>query len=64
MCQRLIHDAAWAAARHLTEVVAPCLRGEEQADAFHELYRIVKAALEAYEIQASREAHRLKPSRN
>jgi hypothetical protein len=48
----------------LLETVAPALRPEEHRDFFDEAYRIVLAALEAYDQQAEREAARLKPSRN
>jgi hypothetical protein len=61
---RLRHEAAYGAARALLHTVAPALRPEEQKDAFHEFYAIVTAALEAYDIQAHREAARLQPSRN
>lgn len=61
----LRHDAAFAAARALVEIVAPCLREEERRDAFEEFYRVCVAMIEAYEQQMQREAARLcKPSRN
>lgn len=61
----LQHDTAFAAARELLGIVAPCLREEERRDAFDEFYRVCKAALEQYEMRMQREAARLcKPSRN
>ncbi len=60
----LRHDAAWAAAQVLTEIVAPALRPEEHRECVSEFYRVVLAALEAYEQQSQREALRLKPSKN
>jgi hypothetical protein len=61
---RLQHDLAFEAGGKLLETVSNALRPEEHKDAFCEFYRIVLAAIEAYEIQAQREAVRLSPSRN
>jgi hypothetical protein len=61
---RLVHDVAWATATALADIVSPCLREEEKADAFAEFYRAVRAGLEAYEIQARRMEQRLRPGRN
>jgi hypothetical protein len=61
---RLTHDVAWTTAMHILEVVAPCLREEEQREAFAQFYVLVKAGLECFEIQAERADRRLKPSSN
>jgi hypothetical protein len=39
-------------------------REEEKRDAFMEIYERIKAGLEAYETQVTRQQHRLRPSRN
>ncbi len=62
--QRLIHDTAFAMATALIEIVGPCLRDEEQRDAFGEFYRVATAGIEAFVIQRNRELQRLKPSNN
>ena len=61
---RLMHDAAWACARALTEMVAPALRPEEQAEYFASALEAVRAAIEAFEIRKDREQMRLKPNPN
>src|SRR6266511_2138563 len=43
------HDAAVAIAHAVLNVIAPCLRPEEQLDALHEFYDIIRAGLQAYE---------------
>jgi len=60
----LIHDAAWAGAQALLDMVAPALLPAERADFREEAYAICKAMIEAYQIQANRKAARLSPSRN
>jgi hypothetical protein len=62
--ERLIHDVAFATSRHILEVVAGCLREEEQRDAFDEIYERVKAGIECFDIQNDRMERRLKPGRN
>lgn len=64
MSERLIHDAAWATARSLMDCLENCLREEEKRDAFAELYRRVRAGLEAYELMMRRQERRLSPGRN
>ncbi len=64
MSTGLIHDVAFATSRHILEVVAPCLREEEQRDAFAEIYDRVKAGLECYDIRQRRLERRLKPGSN
>jgi hypothetical protein len=59
---RLIHDAAFATAKALLEMIAPLLREEERRDAFEALYEAVKAGIEAYAVQSHRQRQRL--SRN
>ena len=62
---RARHDAAVATARAILEVVSPCLRPEEQRDAYEEFYRAVSAGLEAYEALRGRDFGGLAaPSRN
>jgi hypothetical protein len=60
----LIHDAAMAVACSILECIAPCLREEEQRDAFEEIYARVRAGIEAYEQMTERPRRRLRPSRN
>ncbi|GEM_PF-3029025 len=64
MNQRLRHDCAWACATALLDVVRDVLMDFEHKDFHEEAYRIVLAALEAYDLQCQREAARLRPSRN
>lgn len=64
MCQRLQHDAAFALATALLEIVENCIRPEERRDAFDEFYVACKGAFECYEIKNRREELQLKPSRN
>jgi hypothetical protein len=61
---RLIHDVSWAASTHIVEIFAPCLREEQQREAFAEVYVRIKAAIECFEIQAERLYRRMKPGRN
>lgn len=64
---RLQHDAAFACARALLAIVAPCLRPEEHRDAFEEFYTALRAMLERYEREVQKEGRRLfplRPSRN
>jgi len=61
---QLIHDVAWATSQHIVEVFAPCLREEEQPDAFAEVYARLKACLETFEIESNRREQRLHPSQN
>jgi hypothetical protein len=61
---RGIHDAAVCIANQAVEVFARCLRDEEKNEAWHELYRIAKAGIEAYLIQRTRELVRLNPVMN
>jgi hypothetical protein len=58
---RLIHDAAFALSRGILSVFAPCLREEEQREAFREVYERVKAGIERFEIESDRMAQRLRP---
>jgi hypothetical protein len=43
------HDAAVAIAHAVLDIIAPCLRPEEQPDALHEFYQVIRAGLEAYD---------------
>jgi hypothetical protein len=60
----LQHDTAWAASQAILETVAHLLREEEHHDARCEFYRIVKTAIECYDIQSQREVLRLRHSAN
>jgi hypothetical protein len=62
--QRLIHDVAFATSREILDVIAPCLREEEQRDAFAEIYERVKAGIECFELRSNRMASRLRPGKN
>jgi hypothetical protein len=64
MNTRLQHDAAFAMARALLEIVQNCIRPEDHRDAFDEFYRVCKAGLEAYSVQQTRMEQRLRPSWN
>lgn len=61
---RLRHDCAFACARVLLDTVSPCLRPEEQNEAFGIFYEAVKACLQRYDESRQAEAARLKPSAN
>lgn len=61
----LIHDHSWALATAILEMVKPCLREEEQREAFEMFLEASKAMLAKYEEAAARQAKRLcQPSRN
>jgi hypothetical protein len=62
--QRLIHDVAFATSRGILEVIAGCLREEEQREAFAEIYERVKAGIESFELHSDRMESRLRPGRN
>jgi hypothetical protein len=62
MDQSLQHDAAVAMAKCLVNIIAPCLREEEQREAAREFYQVIRAGLEAYEEQRERDVP--KPSAN
>jgi hypothetical protein len=61
---RIIHDTAFAMTKALTEVVAPCIREEEQAELFRLFLEICKAGIQGYEIQVNRAGLRLRPTKN
>ncbi len=62
--ERLIHDVAVATSKHILEVISPCLREEEQRDAFQEIYDRVKAGIQVFDLQQARLAERLDPGSN
>jgi hypothetical protein len=62
--QRLIHDVAFATSRSILDVIAGCPRGEEQREAFAEIYERVKAGIKCFELHSSRMESRLRPGRN
>jgi len=65
MNQTLIHDVAHVIALHLLQVVEGCLRDEEKQRVFEAFYEVVKAGLDAYQVQSQRMLERLnKPRRN
>ncbi len=53
-----------ALAKAILDIVAPCLREEEQKEAFGMFYEACKAALMHYEERADRMLHRLRPMNN
>ncbi len=64
MNNRLAHDAAFAMATRLLELVETCLREEEKRDAWDEFYAVCLAGVEAFSIQQSKMQQRINPSRN
>jgi hypothetical protein len=64
MNERLIHDAAFAAAVFLLEHYPPCACEEERRQAFDLTYGTIRGAIEAYEIQLNRLQARLRPGKN
>jgi hypothetical protein len=64
MCQRLRHDASWAGAQLLTELVASAVRGEEQQEFFKVAYETCLAMLVKYDLMKTNEHNKLKPSVN
>ena len=64
MNQSLQHDHAFALATAILEIVSPCLREEEQREAFNMFYEAAKSSLEHYEMMADRRMRRIKPSSN
>jgi hypothetical protein len=61
---RLSHDAAFAMAKALLEITAPCLMEAEKREAFREFYEICRAGLEAYDAQVDRMQRRMQPGKN
>jgi hypothetical protein len=57
----LIHDVAWEMAKEIVRIFAPCLREEEQLEAFREVYELVKEGLKQFQEKESRRQHRLRP---
>jgi hypothetical protein len=64
MNSRLIHDAAFAMACALADLLDPALPEEERQDAREMFYHVCKAGLEAYELQLNRMQQRLRPTSN
>lgn len=62
--QRIVHDAAVAAATKLTDDVRGLVREEEISGLWQRAYEIVKAATEVAFIMQAREVQRLRPSTN
>jgi hypothetical protein len=57
----LVTDTAMELARAVLAIIAPCLREEEQREAFAEIYEAVKSALLKYEERAGRAHKRVNP---
>jgi len=53
-----------ALAKVILEMIAPCLRPEEQREAFRMIYESTIATLSSYEKLADRMRRRVKPSLN
>lgn len=62
--QSLVSDHAMALAKVILEMIAPCLRPEEQREAFRMIYESTIATLSSYEKLADRMRRRVKPSLN
>ncbi len=62
--QHLIHDHAMALAKAILDIIAPCLREEEQREAFGQFYEACKAGFMHYEERADRMMRRLRPLEN
>jgi hypothetical protein len=61
---RLQHDAAFAMATALLDIVRDCIREDEHNDAFACFYETCKAGIEAFCIQQDRLFERLHPGKN
>jgi hypothetical protein len=57
----LVTDAAMELSREILGIIAPCLRQEDQREAFAEIYEACKAALIRYEQQSDRAHKRANP---
>jgi hypothetical protein len=64
MNERLINQAAMAAAIDVVKVFAPLLREEEQRNALEEVVARVRAGIEWYCLETDRIRQRLRPMRN
>jgi hypothetical protein len=64
MSQHLKHDAAFAMARAILDIVQECIPSGCHEAAFGEFYEACKAGIDAYDIQSRREMLRLHPSEN
>lgn len=60
----LIHDHAMALAKANLDIVASCLREEEQREAFNQFYEAAKATLIHFDERANRMRRRVDPSNN
>jgi len=59
--ERLLHDAAFATATSILGCIENCLRPEEHATAFDEIYQRVKGGIEAYLAFTQRQQEQLNP---
>jgi len=64
MNDRIIAHAALDTTDRILELIRNCIRDEERADAWREIYVQVKAGIEAAFVQMERQQERLKPGRN
>ncbi len=64
MNHSLIDDVAHCTALHCVRIIAPCLREEEQRDAYQEFVAAIKAGLESFCVMRARDAAGSTPSRN
>ena len=62
--QSLITDHAMALGKAILEMVSPCLREEEQKEAFAMFVEAAKGMLLSYESKMDRLYRRVKPSAN
>lgn len=61
---RLLHEAAWALATSLLEVMGTALEGQARADLFGLVYATVRAGLTEYDDKRERMEERLHPGRH
>ena len=62
--ESLIHDASFATTTAIMQIIGPCIRDDERADCFQEIYQACKAGIEAYSVHEIRMEHRMRPSNN
>ena len=59
------HDMASKLAYELVEMIASCLRQEEQLEALHEFYAVIKSGLDEYDAKNAETTRQLAtPNRN
>jgi hypothetical protein len=60
----LIHDAAYAGAKVLTEQMKDMIPPAERKEFHRRAYEVIKATIEGYDRQKGHETARITPSRN